>query len=200
LAIRGNSVLVGLTGLAAAAIGLIVWLRRGDGVLGAHTGSISFAYVIPFLLALLGAYAIFRAAIVQSCEAMFRGKLRSHCRLLFGVVALGCATGAILGGVWAERNMGRFWGWDIKEIGALCVVSCALSLFALVTRFRPTSVQLGQACLVMSLVTFAAWFGPAAYTEAVGPFALTLLSVCLVVQLAILSFSLFVPKCRLVES
>jgi ABC-type transport system involved in cytochrome c biogenesis permease subunit len=96
--------------------------------------------------------------------------------------------------------LGRFWGWDVKEIGALAVVACALLLFLLASTFKLASIHLGQACLIMSLVTFGAWFGPLVYTEAVGQTALVLLAVCLVVQLAILSFSLFVPKPRLAEN
>jgi hypothetical protein len=200
LAIRGNSVLVAVVGLAATVIGVVVGAQREDGVLGAHQGSITFAYVVPFLLAVVGAYAIFRAAMSESGEAQFRDKLAGHCRFLFGVIALGCAAGAILGGIWAERNLGRFWGWDVKEIGALAVVVCAVVLYLLASRLKLASVHLGQASLIMSLVTFAAWFGPLVYTQAVGQSALTLLAVCLIVQLAILSFSLFVPKHRLAET
>jgi ABC-type transport system involved in cytochrome c biogenesis permease subunit len=202
--IRAGSVLVCLVGLAAVASGLVVWMQRQDGVLGAHQASILFAYVVPFLLAVLGAYAILRAAMVPSMvpsgDADFCGRLAAHTRRLYVLIAIACATGAILGGIWAQNNWGRFWGWDVKEIGALCVASCALVLFALVTRFRPSSVHLGQACLIMSLVTFAAWFGPAVYSETVGQFAITLLAICLVAQLAILSFSLFVPNQSLAEN
>jgi hypothetical protein len=197
LTIRGNSVLVTLVALAAVVTGVVVWTQCEDGVLGAHQGSITFAYVVPFLLAIVGAYAIFRTAMVESGEPEFRDRLRSHCRLLFSVVALGCATGAILGGVWAERNWGTFWGWDVEEIGALSVIVCAILLFLLASTLKLASIHLGQACLIMSLVTFVAWFGPAVYREAVGQSALTLLAVCLFVQLAILSFSLFVPKHKL---
>jgi hypothetical protein len=181
-------------------VGVVVWTQRGDGVLGAHRGSILFAYAVPFLMAFVGAYAIFRAAMVQASDAEFRGRLSGQIRFLFGVIALGCAAGAILGGIWAQRNWGRFWGWDPKEIGALCVVVCAIVLLLLVTTFKPKSVRLGQSCLIMSLVTFAAWFGPAVYSQAVGQSALTILIVCLVVQLAILSFSFFVPKARFAEN
>jgi hypothetical protein len=200
LAIRANGVLVILIGIAAAISALVVWAQRKDGLLAAHTGSILFAYVVPFLLAVVGAYAIVRAAMARSGEAQFRDRLARHCRLLLSVVALWCAVGAILGGVWAERNWGRFWGWDPKEIGALCVVCCALVLFTLVTRYRPTSVHLGQACLMMSLVTFSAWFGPAVYLDAVGPSALALLGVGLAVQLAMLAASLFVPQRTFAEN
>jgi ABC-type transport system involved in cytochrome c biogenesis permease subunit len=199
-AIRGNGVLVVLVGLAAVVMGVVVWTRRGDGVLGAHQGSILFAYVVPFLLAVPGTYAVFRRATDEAGEAQFPDRLAAHSRILFGLVALGCATGAFLGGFWAEQNLGRFWGWDPKEVGALSVLVCALALCLIVTRFKATSVRLGQACLIMSLVTFAAWFGPAVLAQALGSFALTLLTVCLVLQFAILSVPLFVPRRHLAEN
>ena len=66
VALRGNRVMVILAGLAAVLLGLAVGMKRGDGLLGVHLGSIIFAYVVPFLLAVVGTYAIFRAAIVKS--------------------------------------------------------------------------------------------------------------------------------------
>jgi hypothetical protein len=200
VALRGNRAMVILAGLAAALLGLVVWIKRGDGLLGAHLGSIVFADVVPFLLALVGTYAIFRAAIVKSSQAQFRDRLAGHCRFLFGVIAIVSATGVILGGVWAERHWGRFWGWDPKEIGGLSVVVCALVLYLLITRHKPSSVHLGQASLIMSLVTFVAWFGPAVYMESVGPSVLAVLIVGLIVQLSILSISLVLSKRTLAES
>jgi hypothetical protein len=146
----------------------------------------------------VGTYAIFRAAIVKSDDksdpAQFRDRFAKQCRFLLGVVALVSATGVILGGVWAERHGGRFWRGDPKEIGGLSVVVAALVLYLLLTRLKPGSAQLGQASLMMSLVTFVAWFGPAVYMESVGPSVLAVLVVCLVVQLAILSISLLLSK------
>jgi hypothetical protein len=200
VALRGNRVMVNLAGLAAGLLGLAVGMKRGDGLLGAHLGSIIFAYVVPFLLAVVGTYAIFRAAMVKSGQTHFQNRFAGQCRFLFGVIALVSATGVILGGLWAERHWGRFWGWDPKEIGGLSVVVCALVLYVLVTRRKPRSVLLGQATLVMSLVTFVAWFGPAVYMESVGPSVLAVLIVCLIVQLSILSISLFLSKRILAES
>jgi hypothetical protein len=198
VALRGNGALVILACLAAIVLGFAVGMKKGDGVLGAHLGSIVFAYVVPFLLAVVGTYAIFRAAIVKSGDksdsTQFHDRFARQCRFLLGFVALVSSTGVILGGVWAERHWGRFWGWDPKEIGGLSVVVCALALYLLLTRLKPGSLQLGQASLMMSLVTFVAWFGPAVYTQSVGPAVLAVLVVCLVVQLAILSFSLFLSK------
>lgn len=194
VALKGSGGVVILEALAGIALGFAAGWRKGDGILGVHVGTIGFAYLVPFLLAVLGTYAIFRAAVVGSDAAPFRDRFASQCRFLLGVVALVSATGVILGGVWAERHWGRFWGWDAKEIGGLSVVVAALVLCLLLTRFRPGSVRLGQASLIMSLVTFVAWFGPAVYMKSVGPVLLAVLIVCLVVQLAILSISLFLPK------
>ena len=194
VALRGNGVVVILAGLAAIVLGFAVGTKRGDGLLGVHVGAIVFAYLVPFLLAVVGTYAIFRGAIVKSDQTQFRDRFAGRCRFLLGVVALVSATGVILGGVWAERHWGRFWGWDPKEIGGLSVVAAAAVLYLLLTRLKPGSVQLGQASLIMSLVTFVAWFGPAVYMKSVGPAVLAVLVVCLVVQLAILSISLFLPK------
>lgn len=193
VALQGNGVLVILAGLAAMVLGFAAGIQKGDGVLGWHLGAISFAYLVPFLLAVVGTYAIFRAAIVQSDQTQFRDRYAGQCRFLLGAVALVSATGVILGAVWAERHLGRFWGWDAKEIGGLSVVVAALVLFLLLTRFKPGSVQLGQASVVMSLVTFVAWFGPV-YMESVGPSVLAVLVVGLAVQLAILSIGFVLSK------
>lgn len=194
VAIRGNSVIVALVGLAAIALGVVVWLQRGDGLLGAHSGSITFAYAVGFLLAFVGTYAIFRATSVKHGQAQFRDRFAGHCRVLLGIIALGGAAGVILGGIWTQRHWGRFWAWDMKETGGLSVIACALVLYLLVTKLKPTSVRLGQASLIMSLVIFVAWFGPAVYLEAVGGAVFALLAFCLLAQLLVLGASFFVAK------
>jgi hypothetical protein len=194
IALQGNGVVVILAGLAAMVLGVAVGMKKQDGLLGVHVGAIFFAYLVPFLLAVVGTYAIFRAAIVKSEQTLFRDRFAGQCRFLLGVVALVSTTGVILGGVWAGRHWGRFWGWDAKEIGGLSVIVAALILYALLIRFKPGSVQLGQASLIMSLVTFVAWFGPAVYMKSVGPSVLAVLVVCVIAQLAILSISIFLPR------
>jgi hypothetical protein len=194
VALQGSGLVVILLGLAAMAFGFAVGVHRGDGVLGSHLGTISFAYLVPFLLAVVGTYAIVRTALVKSDPAQFRDRYAGQCRLLLGAVALVSATGVLLGAVWAERHLGRFWSWDAKEIGGASVVGAALVLYLLLTRLKPGCVQLGQASLMMSLVTSVAWFGPAVYLQSVGPSVLAAIVVCLVLQLAILSISIVLSK------
>ncbi|MDR0536323.1 MAG: cytochrome c biogenesis protein ResB [Puniceicoccales bacterium] len=68
-------------------------------------------------------------------------------------------AGTMLGGLWADKSWGRFWGWDPKENGALLVVLwCVVFLHARAFRL------LGDAGLMRlavggNIVTAASWFG-----------------------------------------
>lgn len=68
-------------------------------------------------------------------------------------------TGTVLGGLWADRAWGRFWGWDPKENGALMVVLWnALVLHAL----RAGLVRergLANLAIFGNVVTSFSWFG-----------------------------------------
>jgi ABC-type transport system involved in cytochrome c biogenesis permease subunit len=75
------------------------------------------------------------------------------------VAVLLLATGTILGGIWADRSWGRFWGWDPKEVWAL--VSLLVYLAILHGRFAGwfnnfgliAGTVLGASTIVMS------WYG-----------------------------------------
>jgi ABC-type transport system involved in cytochrome c biogenesis permease subunit len=110
-----------------------------------------------------------------------------------GIIVLGGAAGVILGGIWAQREWGRFWAWDMKETGGLSVIVCALVLYLLVTRLKLSSIRLGQASVIMSLVIFTAWFGPVVYLDGLGQAALVSLFFGLIVQLSVLCISFLVP-------
>jgi len=75
----------------------------------------------------------------------------------FGVVLL--AGGTILGGVWADYSWGRFWGWDPKEVWALCALLTYLSI--LHARFTGWIGQFGfaAATVLAFLSVVMAWYG-----------------------------------------
>src|SRR6202000_2556326 len=75
----------------------------------------------------------------------------------FGVVLI--AAGTILGGVWADYSWGRFWGWDPKEVWALIVLLCYLTI--LHGRFTGWVSQFGFAAwsVVAFLSVIMAWYG-----------------------------------------
>lgn len=61
------------------------------------------------------------------------GVLAGYAYRAIQVAVLLLATGTILGGIWADRSWGRFWGWDPKEVWAL--VSLLVYLAILHGRF-----------------------------------------------------------------
>jgi ABC-type transport system involved in cytochrome c biogenesis permease subunit len=61
------------------------------------------------------------------------GSLAQYAYRAIQVAVLLLAVGTILGGIWADRSWGRFWGWDPKEVWAL--VSLLVYLAILHGRF-----------------------------------------------------------------
>lgn len=77
--------------------------------------------------------------------------------MLVGVLLL--AAGTIVGGVWAHRTWGRFWGWDPKEVWAL--ITLLVYLAPLCGRFtgRLSTFGLVAASVVCSLSILMSWYG-----------------------------------------
>lgn len=50
------------------------------------------------------------------------GQLSHYIYRTVKVTVILLAAGTILGGVWADRSWGRFWGWDPKEVWALIAI------------------------------------------------------------------------------
>jgi hypothetical protein len=58
-------------------------------------------------------------------------------------------------------NLGRFWGWDAKEIGGLSVLVWIVVLL-LWLRYRPAAALVGMVLAgVGNVVVSLSWFGPA---------------------------------------
>lgn len=68
-------------------------------------------------------------------------------------------VGTVLGGIWADRSWGRFWGWDPKENGALVIV--LWNAMALHARWSGAIRQKGLVLMAIlgGIVTSLAWFG-----------------------------------------
>jgi ABC-type transport system involved in cytochrome c biogenesis permease subunit len=51
--------------------------------------------------------------------------------MAYGTICFGLLfafLGTMLGGIWANKSWGRFWGWDPKENGALLIVLWNLTI------------------------------------------------------------------------
>jgi hypothetical protein len=67
--------------------------------------------------------------------------------------------GTVLGGIWADQSWGRFWGWDVKENGALMIV--LWNAIILHARWGGIARERGIACLAIAgnIITAWSWFG-----------------------------------------
>ena len=78
----------------------------------------------------------------------------------FGPLAAGLViAGLLLGMLWSRQNLGRYWGWDPKEIGGLCASAwlAALVVTQRYGRLRDRAVMLLG--IGGSTVVSLAWLG-----------------------------------------
>ena len=68
-------------------------------------------------------------------------------------------VGTVLGGLWADQSWGRFWGWDVKENGALMIV--LWNAILLHARWGRIVHDRGLMCCAVfgNIVTAWSWFG-----------------------------------------
>ena len=114
---------VELLGVAAGVVTLILNMDS-PGIrflLASHSVLVTLGYSTTFLIGALG--------ICYVCQRSFSGfprqRLRETARatFAFGCVAAMMTIAAVaLGSFWANASWGRYWGWDIKEVGGLSVI------------------------------------------------------------------------------
>ena len=155
-------VITGIGVLAALAMPILLIARFDAGqlsfLLASHVFMVTIGYTTTFLIGALGI-----CFVGQRCFSDFSPlRLRSLTRVTFilGCIAAGLtAVGVILAMVWAKAEWGRYWAWDVKEIGGFTVIVWqACFLFA--HRF---ACGTAGGVLIMSLlgniVVGLAWFG-----------------------------------------
>jgi hypothetical protein len=175
-----------------ARLGLIVagalalWMA---GILTARiqAGQMSLLLVSHVYAVTLGYSATFLVGFLAICYVATRpfrdlspGQMQSLRRLVVGLTIAATALtflGVLLGGIWAQENLGRFWGWDLKEIGGASVLAWDLTVLLLLWRFRSHTPLLLLSGMVGNIVVSLAWFGPAAVTAASFPSSLLILFV-----------------------
>ncbi len=125
--------------------------------LSTHVVMVTLGYSAMFVSGFLGILYVF--------QGLFRPKqttLDTLSRMAYGSVCFALLfsfIGTMLGGLWADRSWGRFWGWDPKENGALLIILwCAIILHARIGRLLE---QRGFMLLAIggNIVTAWSWFG-----------------------------------------
>jgi hypothetical protein len=149
-------ILIALGGMIA-----FLWGRvRSDGMellLAWHVFSITIGYLSALIFGGLGiCYVCQRWARGFSMARM--GLLSRAALWLIGTSAILTALGIVLGALWAKEHLGRYWGWDIREVGGLAVLSWLLLLLAMQCRTAGVHATMVLG-IAGNIVVALAWFG-----------------------------------------
>jgi cytochrome c biogenesis factor len=156
--------------LAGVALALVVLLvtglvvvrlaaGRAGPLLGVHVVLITAGYASLFATGFLGVCAVVARAATGWSERR-DAAFRAQGTWLARIAAIATLLGVALGACWAHRYLGRWWAWDPRETGGLCVLAWA---FVLLQSFRSAdSTPQSRMCFAISgnMVVALSWFGP----------------------------------------
>ncbi|HVY69759.1 MAG TPA: cytochrome c biogenesis protein CcsA [Verrucomicrobiae bacterium] len=154
---------IGVTALAALAMAAAVIGRLDTStaslLLATHVLVIILGYTKTLLIGGLGI-----CFVSQRCfEDFSTARLRSISRVSFalaGVALLFTTLGVLLGMVWAKTVWGRYWAWDAKETGGLCVVVWLVSYLLAHRFFKSSARGILTISMLGNIVVSLAWVGP----------------------------------------
>jgi ABC-type transport system involved in cytochrome c biogenesis permease subunit len=152
-----------LTALVALVMAIAVIGRQDSSAASLLLATHVFVTVLGYTMTLLiGGLGI--CFVSQRCIDEFStSRLQSISRVSFvlsGVALLFTTMGVILGMAWAKTTWGRYWAWDAKEIGGLCVIVW-LVFYLLAHRFFKSSARgILTISMLGNIVVSLAWFRP----------------------------------------
>ncbi len=127
--------------------------------LATHVVVVTLGYASTFVAGFLAIIYILRGFFTSGLD---QPTAKSLVKMIYGIVCFATLfsfVGTVLGGIWADQSWGRFWGWDVKENGALIIVLWnALMLHA---RWGGMVRERGfvNMAIVGNIVTSWSWFG-----------------------------------------
>ena len=127
-------------------------------LLAAHVFTVGLGYTITFIIGALGICFVGQRCFSELVPSRLRSLIDAT--FIFGCVAAGLTiAGFIFAMFWAKAEWGRYWGWDIREMGGLAVILWQL-LFLLMHRFgRSHARGILITSLLGDIVVGLAWFG-----------------------------------------
>ncbi|MDB5293342.1 MAG: cytochrome biosis protein [Phycisphaerales bacterium] len=154
------------TGSLALVVAALTWFmiaRLAAGafrpLLAIHIVLITAGYVAVFAAGFLGVYAVLIRAIAGWNDHQDAALRTTGARIaLFAVVTT--LLGVTLGAWWARENLGRWWAWDPKEIGGICVLAWSWVLYRCFRSWHSTPQARMCIAVMGNMVVALAWFGP----------------------------------------
>jgi len=169
-------------------------------LLAVHVFTVAIGYIAMFAVGALAVWSLVVRAL-RGWDDQRAATLRYYAQRVT-LLGLGLtAVGVVLGAWWARENLGRLWGWDVKELGGLAVLAWYGVMLAGL-RWRRSGWLAGMLVGVTgNIVVSLSWFGAALLAPlhsygypAFGPFLFGFV----ITQLLILLLAL-VPAGRMVR-
>jgi ABC-type transport system involved in cytochrome c biogenesis permease subunit len=127
--------------------------------LATHVVCVTLGYAATFFGGFIAIIYIVRSAFGGNLTAPLAHALSRMVYAIICFATLFSFVGTVLGGLWADQSWGRFWGWDVKENGALMIV--LWNAILLHARWGGLVRERGLMCLAVggNIVTSWSWFG-----------------------------------------
>jgi hypothetical protein len=128
---------VAMIAVAATGVAVLAWVSlrsrdgRGDPLLASHVVAVTTGYVAVLAMGGLSAWWVLTRARAGRRDGLRALAFRRAVLTLSAIGLTLTAAAIVLGAVWAREHLGRYWGWDPREIGGLAVLAISgLSLWA----------------------------------------------------------------------
>jgi Cytochrome C assembly protein len=127
-------------------------------LLAVHIGAVTIGYSLSFVAGVLALCYVVQGTLRDLRPEQKRGLARGL-YYLTGTSALTTGLGVLLGSVWAQEHLGRWWGWDAKETGAALVLAWDVLMVLFLRRRAGKEEEAVLLGLVGSVLVCLAWFG-----------------------------------------
>jgi ABC-type transport system involved in cytochrome c biogenesis permease subunit len=133
--------------------------------LSTHVVTVTLGYSATFVAGGLAVLYVLLGVFSKALNNNLGGQItlgRVLSLMVYGVVAFATLfsfIGTVTGGIWADQSWGRFWGWDVKENGALLIVIWNAAY--LHARWGSVFKERGlmNMAIIGNIVTAWSWFG-----------------------------------------
>ena len=147
----------GSVALATVALSILIAVSSGNPLLRVHVAAVTIGYSVTYAIGVLSlcwaVRTLYGELPIGQRVAMLDALLWMS---LIGLVFTGIGT--VTGAVWASKQLGRFWSWDLREIGGILTMMWQAGLLVslwrvpMKTRWLMSWGMLGKTTIIF------AWF------------------------------------------
>jgi len=140
-----------------------------DPLMVAHVFVIITGYFTALTCGAVGGAFVMQRSFVEIPGQKLERSVRQM-TTLFVVAGFLTGIGIILGAIWSDAVLHRYWQWDQKETGGACVLLWTVFVVAMARSGKVSSRVVMMSAIVGNIVVSFAWFGPFIFSNSFDPF------------------------------